>query len=75
MFAKNFADAAKVNDALTAMKKDGFIAKTHQKWFVPAAADSATVKVLDMPKCVSAGRPRPASPWPDHHLLQLAGIA
>jgi polar amino acid transport system substrate-binding protein len=51
MFAKNFADAAKVNDALTALKKEGFIAKTHQKWFgTMPPADSATVKVLDMPK-------------------------
>jgi polar amino acid transport system substrate-binding protein len=51
MFAKNFADAAKVNDALTALKKEGFIAKTHEKWFgTKPPADSATVKVLDMPK-------------------------
>ena len=51
MFAKTFADAAKVNDALTALKKEGFIAKTHQKWFgTMPPADSATVKVLDMPK-------------------------
>jgi polar amino acid transport system substrate-binding protein len=51
MFAKTFADAAKVNDALTALKKEGFIAKTHQKWFgTLPPADSATVKVLDMPK-------------------------
>jgi polar amino acid transport system substrate-binding protein len=51
MFAKTFADATKVNDALTALKKEGFIAKTHQKWFgsMPPA-DGATVKVLDMPK-------------------------
>ena len=51
MFAKTFADAGKVNDALTALKKEGFIAKTHQKWFgTMPPADSATVKVLDMPK-------------------------
>jgi polar amino acid transport system substrate-binding protein len=51
MFTKNFADIAKVNDALTAMKKDGTIAKVHVKWFgIPPPADSATVKVLDMPK-------------------------
>jgi len=51
MFAKTFADIAKVNDALTALKKEGFIAKTHQKWFgTMPPADSATVKVLDMPK-------------------------
>ena len=51
MFAKTFADTAKVNDAITALKKEGFIAKTHQKWFgTLPPADSATVKVLDMPK-------------------------
>jgi polar amino acid transport system substrate-binding protein len=51
MFAKNWPEAAKVNDLLTTMKKDGFIAKTHEKWFgsVPPA-DSSTVKVMDMPK-------------------------
>jgi polar amino acid transport system substrate-binding protein len=51
MFAKTFADTAKVNDTLTALKKEGFIAKTHQKWFgTMPPADGATVKVLDMPK-------------------------
>jgi polar amino acid transport system substrate-binding protein len=51
MFAKTFADAAKVNDTLTALKKEGFIAKTHQKWFgTLPPADSATIKVLDVPK-------------------------
>jgi polar amino acid transport system substrate-binding protein len=51
MFAKNFADIAKVNDALTTMKKDGTVAKVHAKWFgTPPPADSSTVKVLDMPK-------------------------
>lgn len=51
MFAKTFPDIAKINDTLTALKKEGFIAKTHQKWFgTLPPADSATVKVLDMPK-------------------------
>jgi polar amino acid transport system substrate-binding protein len=51
MFAKTFTDIAKVNDALSAMKKDGFTAQVHQKWFGTAPpADSATVKVLDMPR-------------------------
>jgi len=51
MFAKTFADAAKVNDTLTLLKKEGFIAKTHQKWFgTMPPADSATVKVMDVPK-------------------------
>jgi polar amino acid transport system substrate-binding protein len=50
MFAKTFADAAKVNDALTALKKEGFLAKLHQKWFgTLPSADSATVKVMDIP--------------------------
>lgn len=51
MFAKNFADAGKINDTLTAMKKDGFVAKTHQKWFgsMPPA-ESSSVKVMDVPK-------------------------
>lgn len=50
MFAKNWAEAAKVNDALTAMKKEGFIAKTHEKWFgTKPPADSSTVKVMDVP--------------------------
>jgi len=51
MFAKNFADAAKVNDALTTLKTDCFIVKTHQKWFgTMPPADSATIKMPDMPK-------------------------
>jgi polar amino acid transport system substrate-binding protein len=51
MFAKTFPDIAKVNQALTLLKKEGFIAKVHEKWFgTPPPADSATVKVLDMPK-------------------------
>ncbi len=51
MFAKNFADIATVNAALTALKRDGTLAKVHSKWFgMPPPADSSTVKVLDMPK-------------------------
>lgn len=51
MFAKTFADAAKVNDTLSTLKKEGFLAKTHEKWFgSQPPADSSTVKVLDMPK-------------------------
>ena len=51
MFAKNFVDAGKVDAALTAMKKDGFVARTHQKWFgsLPAPA-SSSVKVMDVPR-------------------------
>ena len=51
MFAKNFADGAKLNEVLTAMKKDGFVAKTHQTWFgTMPPADSSSVKVMDVPK-------------------------
>jgi len=51
MFAKGFADAAKVNDTITALKKDGFIVKTHEKWFGSTPpSDSASVKVMDVPK-------------------------
>jgi polar amino acid transport system substrate-binding protein len=50
MFAKNFADAAKIQAALTEMKRDGFVARTHAKWFgAPPSADSASVQVLDAP--------------------------
>jgi len=51
MFARNFADAGKVNEALTTMKKDGFVARTHQKWFgVLPAPDSSSAKVMDVPR-------------------------
>jgi len=51
MFAKNWAERTKVNDILSQMKKDGFIAKTHQTWFgsLPPAT-SSTVMVMDVPK-------------------------
>jgi len=51
MFAKGWGDAAKVNELLTQMKKDGFVGQTHQKWFGSTApADSSTIKVMDVPK-------------------------
>lgn len=51
MFAKTFADAGRVNEVLTLLKKEGFIAQVHQKWFGSSPpADSATVKVMDAPK-------------------------
>jgi polar amino acid transport system substrate-binding protein len=51
MFAKNFADAARVNDCLSAMKREGFIAAIHQKWFGTAPAPgSSSVTVMDRPK-------------------------
>ncbi|WP_417663332.1 transporter substrate-binding domain-containing protein [Pseudomonas sp.] len=51
MHAKNWAESAKVNDIITAMKKEGVIADLHKKWFgADAAADSSTVQVTDAPK-------------------------
>jgi polar amino acid transport system substrate-binding protein len=51
MFAKSFPGIAPVNEALTALKQEGYIAKVHAKWFgMPPPADSSTVKVMDMPK-------------------------
>ena len=51
MASKRFADLGVVNDALSAMKKDGFVAATHQKWFgAPAPAGSSTAMVRDMPR-------------------------
>ena len=51
MFAKNFADAARVGEVLSGMKKDGFVAKAHQKWFgsMPAP-DSSSVRAMDAPR-------------------------
>lgn len=51
MFAKNFAEAAKINDILTTLKKEGFISATHKKWFGTTPPDSSSsVKVMDVPK-------------------------
>lgn len=51
MFAKNFVDAAKINDILSVLKKEGFVAATHKKWFGSTPpADSSSVKVMDVPK-------------------------
>jgi len=51
MFAKNFAEAAKINDILTTLKKEGFVAATHKKWFGSTPPDtSSSVKVMDVPK-------------------------
>ena len=51
MFAKNFAEAGKINDVLTTLKKEGFIAATHKKWFgTMPPASSSSVKVMDVPK-------------------------
>ena len=51
MFARNFADAGRIDEALTAMKKDGFVARLHQKWFgTTPAPTSSSVKVMDVPR-------------------------
>ena len=51
MFAKGYAEIGRINDTLTQMKKDGFVAKTHLKWFgSEPPADSSTARVMDLPK-------------------------
>jgi polar amino acid transport system substrate-binding protein len=51
MMAKDHPLLGKLNDALTAMKKDGTLAAIHKKWFdSDAPADSSTVKEMPLPK-------------------------
>lgn len=51
MMAKDDPNLAKLNDALTAMKGDGALAKIHEKWFGVAPAEgSSTVTVAPIPK-------------------------
>jgi polar amino acid transport system substrate-binding protein len=51
MFAKDSPLAPKVNEAITAMKQDGTMAKLHEKWFGAAPdPDTTTAKVAEMPK-------------------------
>ena len=51
MFAKNSPLLEKVNAEITKLKQDGTLAKIHEKWFgAKAEPDSATVKVMEMPK-------------------------
>jgi polar amino acid transport system substrate-binding protein len=51
MFAKDAPLATKVNEAITAMKKDGTLAKIHETWFGTKPDEGlATSTVLDMPK-------------------------
>ncbi|MFO1068921.1 MAG: transporter substrate-binding domain-containing protein [Geminicoccaceae bacterium] len=51
MFAKDAPLAAQVNEQLTALKNEGFIAALHEKWFgAKADASTTTVMVADMPK-------------------------
>ena len=50
MLAKDSPVLATLNDAVTAMKKDGTLAAIHKKWFgSDAAATSSTVTVLPIP--------------------------
>ena len=51
MMAKNSPLLGKINDTITAMKKDGSLAKIHKTWFgTEPDAGMATATVLDMPK-------------------------
>lgn len=51
MFAKDAPLAAKVNDVITEMKKDGTLAKIHETWFGAKPEEGlATTTVMDMPK-------------------------
>lgn len=50
MFAKDAELAGEVNDVLTALKEEGYIAKLHETWFGKMPEDTtSTVKVLPMP--------------------------
>ncbi len=50
MFNKGAPLAAEVNDVITTLKGEGFIAKLHESWFGAKAEDTtSTVAVLDMP--------------------------
>jgi polar amino acid transport system substrate-binding protein len=50
MFAKDSPLAGQVNEVLTQLKQEGYLAQLHEVWF-GAAADSATttVQVAEMP--------------------------
>jgi polar amino acid transport system substrate-binding protein len=51
MFAKDAPLAAEVSEIITALKKEGFVAATHKKWFgADPEATTSTVTVMDMPK-------------------------
>jgi polar amino acid transport system substrate-binding protein len=50
MFNKDAELATEVNDVITELKKEGFIAGLHETWFGAQPEDTtSTVKVLDMP--------------------------
>ena len=51
MFAKDSPLVGEATKAITEMKKDGFLAQIHEKWFgTQPDASTSTVKVLDAPK-------------------------
>ncbi|ADV09287.1 ABC transporter substrate-binding protein [Mesorhizobium ciceri] len=51
MMTKDHPLLGKLNDALSAMKKDGTLAAIHKKWFgSDAPADSSTMKEMPLPK-------------------------
>ena len=50
MMTKNHPMLAKVNDTISAMKKDGTLAAIHKKWFgTDAAPDSSTLAARALP--------------------------
>lgn len=50
MFNKGDPLAKQVNDVITTLKGEGFVAKLHETWFGAKAEDTtSTVKVMDMP--------------------------
>jgi polar amino acid transport system substrate-binding protein len=51
MFAKDAPLASEVNKIISDLKKEGFIAGLHEKWFGAKAEDTtSTVQERDMPK-------------------------
>lgn len=50
MFARNSTLVDEVNEVISVLKREGFVAKLHEKWFAAVpAADSSTVVVTDRP--------------------------
>jgi polar amino acid transport system substrate-binding protein len=51
MFAKDSPLLSQVNDVLTTLKKEGYLAALHEKWFgVKPDADTSTVQIAAIPK-------------------------
>jgi polar amino acid transport system substrate-binding protein len=56
MLAKNDRLAVEVNDVISELKRSGYLAALHSKWFgTEPAASSSTVTVLDRPEARSVG--------------------